>query len=222
MATDYQRQRVYDAEQAVSLALGKGDDMSLDDCQVYADAVCEAEGITSVTVTRRQGERKSHYQVANQTIKLATWGCCEQVLLHELSHHVEALHGRVSGHGPSFAASYLRLLDENMGSRRADAMRFSFDHFGVQYERESHRVAPENVAAFETSRGLTFDQIKVGATYALSDLVRPAQFRGRKVLVIKKNRTKVVCRIHALTADGVGGGFYRSHTLPPEILREIS
>lgn len=203
-----QKQQLYTAEHTARTRLGEGCKMSLAECQIYADTVCEQEGIPPVKVVKRQGERLSVYDTARKEIKLSTWGMCEVVLLHELSHHVERVARAAGGHGPEFVATYLRLIEENLGEWYAKGMRTEMEYMGVWCSATTPpKAAATDVDRYHSHQGLTFDQVKVGRQYRLGPLCK-GTFAGQEVKVVKKNRSKVVVR---------GTGF-RDSAIEPALL----
>jgi putative metallohydrolase (TIGR04338 family) len=83
-----------------------------------------------VTVRRRKGITKAHYERATQTIAIPDqvgWAMREMVVLHELAHSVSW-----DGHGPQFVAANIALLESIMGPEMGRVMRMIYAHNGVR------------------------------------------------------------------------------------------
>jgi hypothetical protein len=100
---DYQRQRVYDWEQAEVMWRDE-ELLDLDICRYYANNVHPG-----VEVRDGRG-RGSAYAVGNRLIKLPRWSRTRPVILHECAH----LKTR-DKHGPMFMAVFIQLLNLHLG-----------------------------------------------------------------------------------------------------------
>jgi len=152
--TDFQRQRVYDAEgvlrqiydwavqnanPAVSIAgvpLVLPPEVkfaSVASVQSYCDRATQLIGTTPVTVRARKGAAKAHYEPATRTIAVpehreGNWAMRELVVLHELAHHVAP----GAQHGPAFASAFIDVLSTVMGPSAGLALRLVFADCGVK------------------------------------------------------------------------------------------
>jgi putative metallohydrolase (TIGR04338 family) len=150
MVRDFQKSKVYAAEEGLWWLL----DHSVDDPQVvmggstlvlspeakfstpedvqrYVDqvlahpAVVERFGHSQVSVRKRKGVTKAHYERLGQVIAVPDdkWALRELVVLHELAHHF-TLGG--ASHGPIFAGTYIDLVGMVMGFQTQLALRILF------------------------------------------------------------------------------------------------
>lgn len=67
-----------------------------------AAVTCMELGLPPVTVRHRRGDRSSHYEPANASIALASWGGTSSTLAHELAHHEAWVRHRLLHHGVEF------------------------------------------------------------------------------------------------------------------------
>lgn len=210
--TDYQRTSVYRAEQRADL---QGEIFrDTNEAQLYADAVCEQEGVPFVSVIQGRGDRSSLYNAARREIRLGRGHLKEWVLIHELSHYLENVRrgDGLSAHGPTFCGTYLRLVEACMGDEMASRLVTEFTRYGVHWVR-TERVAPEAAQAALVSKPLTFAELKVGDEVAIDGShlnQRSAHWAGKTGTVVKKNRTKVVIRMDT---------FGQRLTIEPGLLR---
>jgi putative metallohydrolase (TIGR04338 family) len=153
---DSQRQRVYDAEAALTALIDRRSDYpiarafgsrvavpddrkfgDLDSVQRYVDAVLALGWVRAtaperaalpVRVRARAGATKAEYEFTTHTIAVpphrigGRWAMRELVVLHELTHHLVP----EAGHGPSFTARLLELVEELVGSEAAFLLRSGF------------------------------------------------------------------------------------------------
>lgn len=160
---DSQRQRLYDAEQMVRVQLelaAKGAQRatvlnstitiplelrfgSLESVQSYLQQVQQTDwyrrlfprATSLVTVRKRKGDGKAHYEgggvIAMHDVPYGKpgWALREIVALHELAHHV----ARGDGHGPVFAGTFLRLVQEAMGWETALLLTSAYADHGVKW-----------------------------------------------------------------------------------------
>ncbi len=121
----------------------------LDAVQRYVDAVLGLEWVRRrwpaaasrpVTVRERRGMTKAHYEHESATIAVpirgrqARWALRELVVLHEIAHHLGAEGsggGHDIGHGSTFAARLVELVDGVVGSEVALLLRVTFADVGV-------------------------------------------------------------------------------------------
>ncbi len=153
--TDHQRSRVYAAEDAWALLLDAarrgavratvaGSQVllpqekhfgTLEAAQMYADS--HLEGLPPVTVRRRRGQAKAHWE-APGIIALPVpahgtpWALRESVLLHELAHHSAFHRDGVGDHGPSYASRMLELVEHALGPEAALALRVEYGERKVE------------------------------------------------------------------------------------------
>jgi putative metallohydrolase (TIGR04338 family) len=210
--TDYQRTSVYRAEQRLDLPGEIFRDTT--EAQLYADAVCEQEGVPAVSVIQGRGDRSSLYNSARREIRLGRGHLKEWVLIHEISHYLEDVRrGNARGdHGPTFCGTYLRLIEACMGDDAARRLNESFMMYGVHVIR-TERIAPEAAMAALVSPPLTFAELRVGDDVVIDGShlnARSAHWAGKAGTVVKKNRTKVVVRMET---------FGQRLTIEPGLLR---
>lgn len=109
---------------------------TLDNVQAYVDRITSMAAViaafgktTRVTVRKRRTGHSAHYQLNTIAIhpERGRWGMNEFTILHELAHHYD----RGCGHGPSFAATHIGLLELVVGSQIALALRISYGQHDV-------------------------------------------------------------------------------------------
>lgn len=107
--------------------------------QRYVDAVLQLDWVRrrapeAVRVRARRGATRAEYDLEQRTIAVPThrvggrWAMRELVVLHELAHHLT----RGAGHGPSFVAVMIELVDSLVGAEAAFLLRASLQDAGVQ------------------------------------------------------------------------------------------
>ena len=162
---DSQRQKVYAAEHVLWQVLDNSRDNSsytieginltlppegkfgsLESVQGYVDRVLAHPAVierfpwtenATITVRRRKGATKAHYERLTQTIAVpdqiagGSWAMREMVILHEVAHAVSW-----DAHGPQFVSAFVSLLEATMGPEIGLVMRILFRHNGV---REGHQ-----------------------------------------------------------------------------------
>jgi putative metallohydrolase (TIGR04338 family) len=161
--TDSQRQKVYDAEGFLRLMMEQatatpvtvlGSTVVLpperkfgrvEDVQRYVDALLGLSWVKAtwpraeipVLVRSRKGNVKAHYEPWSHTIALCAsarlsdaWAMREVVVLHEVAHHLSP-----SGHGPGFAGTYLRLVEEIVGPEAGFVLTAGYADQGVTWNR---------------------------------------------------------------------------------------
>jgi len=152
---DYQRAKVYAAEQAlrfaydhpadtitiagVTLSLEPEDRFaSLADLRVYVDRVIYHPEVIAtfgfagpVGVRHRKGAAKAHYQHHDAVIAVPVtgsgWALRELVVLHELAHHLAP----GAQHGPEFTAAFVDLVQIIIGPQAALALRLLLHEQGA-------------------------------------------------------------------------------------------
>lgn len=91
---------------------------SIESIQAYCDQVTDLMELTPVTVRRRKGATRGHYEPRTATIAIADHGTRFQMreiyVLHELAHHMNRFQGGPP-HGPKFVGHYIELLTRSMG-----------------------------------------------------------------------------------------------------------
>lgn len=213
--TDYQRSAVYRAEQRADLTGEIFRDVK--EAQIYADALCDQEGVPHVRIVQGRGDRSSMYLSAHREIRLGNGHLHEWVLIHELSHHLEYVRRLdKGGHGPTFCGTYLRLVESCLSEAAAQSLRDCFALYGVHHvatERPDETLV-ERYAACATN--LTFAEVRVGDNVVIDERFLRPSARGRWAnktgTVLKKNRTKVV-----IAVDPSG----QRLTIDPVLLRHV-
>lgn len=155
LTRDYQRAKVYAAEQAlrfaydhpadtttiagVTLSLEPEDRFaSLADLRVYVDRVIYHPEVIAtfgfagpVGLRHRKGAAKAHYQHHDAVIAVHVgdddWALRELVVLHEIAHHLAG----VAGHGPEFTAVFAELVRLIIGEQAGLALRLLFHQENV-------------------------------------------------------------------------------------------
>lgn len=194
--TDFQRTAVYRAEQRADL--GGEIFRDIPEAQLYADAVCEQEGVPTLTIMQGQGDRSSMFRPSQRVIRLGRGHLQEWVLIHEISHYLE--HVRIGNgvkHGPTFCGTYLRLIEACLGEDAASRLRACFQMYGVMHVGTA-RPDAEAVAQHAACRPTTFAELKVGDDVVIDGShLRPssAHWAGKAGTVVKKNRSKVVIQV---------------------------
>ncbi|MEB4210986.1 TIGR04338 family metallohydrolase [Mycobacterium sp. 94-17] len=151
MSRDFQRARVYRAEHCFTALLDEsvenpqifmaGSTLVLPPeakfstpatVQAYVDrvsnhpTVVDRYGSSRVTVRKRNGVSRAHYQLGEIAVPDAKWALRETVILHELAHHFSR-----DGHGPQFVGAFLDLIDAAMGVQAQLVLRILFGESGV-------------------------------------------------------------------------------------------
>jgi putative metallohydrolase (TIGR04338 family) len=102
--------------------------------QAYADH--HLAGLPPVRLRKRRGARQAHWEPPG-TIALPVeehgtpWALRESVLLHEMAHHVDAHRGGDGGHGTSYRACMLDLVEQVLGPEAALALRVDYGERGL-------------------------------------------------------------------------------------------
>lgn len=109
--------------------------------QAYVDRVTTMPAVIAafgpsgpVRVRERKGSRKAHYSageiaIYTQGTNRQRWAMRELVVLHELAHHLDCHHG----HGPSFAGTFVALLEIVMGPQVSLALKLLYAQEGVEW-----------------------------------------------------------------------------------------
>ena len=158
--TDFQRSRVYSAEQTVRRMLDRsaqfptvemyGSQISLpverkfgsvEAVDGYVTAVCRLRQIQEAwpnalavpTVRERRGQTKAHYEASTATIAIPPRDGDRAWALRELVVLHELAHhlDPGNGHGPTFATTFLDLVGEVMGPEAAFLLRTAMHECGV-------------------------------------------------------------------------------------------
>lgn len=147
---DAQRQKLYDAEQAVRRSLDRGASDGtaptlerkwgdLRDIQDFVNTVCDGLAMARVEVVpRSSNHRFSSMDRRHQQMNLIlSWGSRETVVLHELAHYTT--YAGLPAHGPHFAQEFIDLLDRFSlgGTATAEKMTAQFDKAGVAHGRRA-------------------------------------------------------------------------------------
>lgn len=127
---DYQRQRVYDAENSVFSYIQQ---FSFNDAEQFVNDLCKDLKIAPITLVKNKqfgsdnGVCTAYTQ--SRKIKIKKWGLNKHVLLHEIA-HIIAPHGAM--HNPIFTAILLHLVSL-YNPNYFDRLIQAFDAFGVDY-----------------------------------------------------------------------------------------
>lgn len=160
---DAQRAGVYEAENLVLAMFDRSADFpivhvagssltlpverrfaSIDSVQAYVDAVLGLGWVRTrwprtarpVTVRRRTGAGKAHYDAATAVIAVPThvgnaaWALRELVVLHEVAHHLTD--PAEPAHGPVFASSLVDLIGGIVGHEAAFVLRVCLADVGAR------------------------------------------------------------------------------------------
>jgi putative metallohydrolase (TIGR04338 family) len=193
---DSQRSKVYRGEWALDAkAVAAGHEArvyySVEDIQQFVNDVCGSEFVReqwgsnpSVTVRRRHGHRKAHYEGWSRVIAIpirnteigdavrAGWAQSERVILHEVGHAIQHQclrnrdeHGRpVAPHGREFARIMVALVGEFIGKQEQKWLKEGYKSTG---------------AKFIKSRGPLSEEQKARAREILADARQTAIATGR-------------------------------------------
>lgn len=137
---DQQRATLYRAEDGVDSGRSFAD---LDAVQEFVDQVTSSAyweripGAPQVVVVR-DGRGRRH-ACANETwfgaeLRLPRWSRSARVVLHELAHTITPR--GAAGHGPEFAACYVRLVERFLSWEHGEALRAAFRLGGVRVDCE--------------------------------------------------------------------------------------
>lgn len=134
---DQQRARLYAAE----AVLQSGTLDSVKECQEYVNKVLGRayvrkhyqlpKEIKVLDGRRRRSACADFDRDWGYVIRLPRWSRSEQVILHEIAHHVWGS-SRGGDHGPRFAAIYLDLVRHMLGADEAAKLQTRFRLFGVR------------------------------------------------------------------------------------------
>lgn len=106
---------------------------TLAEAGLFCTLTCLELGLPPITVRRRRGERRSHYEPRSDgsgVVALASWGAQRLVVVHELAHHLVHARRRARAggatdepeHGPAFRAAMVMLLNHLELPRQAEAL----------------------------------------------------------------------------------------------------
>ncbi|MFM7147640.1 MAG: TIGR04338 family metallohydrolase [Actinomycetales bacterium] len=157
MDRDADRSRVYAVEDAWSAVLDRGGLVDffgsrlqvpcqrrfgdLSAMQAYADFCLSSTRRTlpQVTVRRRRGQQRAHYQPADPVDEIAIplqarWACRESVLLHEIAHHVTRclFNPGSMHHGPRFRGAMCWLAGLALGPEATLLLRTGYQGAGLE------------------------------------------------------------------------------------------
>lgn len=137
---DYQRGKVYKAEDAVFDKDKNAEMESLDEVRAYMGKVTGSdhwkaqEGWQRVKVGDGRGRRAACYKPTKKQVCFPLWSRSKWIIIHEMAHcltHRTTKDG--TGHGTHFAGHYLSLVEELLGSDSAHALAESFSKHGVRW-----------------------------------------------------------------------------------------
>lgn len=139
---DSQRQKLYDAEYRFALMMwpGMGDRptfKSIKEIQEFADKFMK-----SAWVHRRFGHQRpviirEHANLCDawrgdRSIRLAKWGWCISIVLHELCHIL--VPGNFGNpHGRFFCRLFLEVIEHKLGSRARKLLKKQYQFYGVKH-----------------------------------------------------------------------------------------
>ena len=173
---DSQRSKVYRGEWVLDgKARAAGHEArvfySVEDIQQYVNHVCGSKFVRDtwgsspqVTVRRRNGHRKAHYEPWSKVIAIpianhersdgtvsASWAQTERVILHEIAHAVQGQclrnrdeHGRsVAAHGREFARIMVALVGEFIGKDEQRWLKEGYRQNGVKFIKSRGPLSTE-------------------------------------------------------------------------------
>jgi putative metallohydrolase (TIGR04338 family) len=175
---DSQRQKVYRGEwyldgQRQREGSRKRTFPTLEDIQQFVNEVCGSEfvreqwgGNPRITVRRRHGHRKAHYEpfakviaipLLSETARRAggdqhvSWAQTDRVILHEIAHGIQDQclrnrdeHGRcVAAHGREFARIMVALVGEFIGKKEAKWLKEGYRKNGAKYIKSRGPLSAE-------------------------------------------------------------------------------
>lgn len=175
---DSQRQKVYRGEWALNAKrLSAGEEprvfYSVTDIQEYVDRVCGSDFVReqwgknpTVTVRRRHGHRKAHYEPWSRVIAIpirntevgdavsAGWAQTDQVILHEIGHAIQGQclnnrdeYGRcVAAHGREFARIVVALVGQFIGQQEAKWLKEGYKASGAKFIKSRGPLSAEQKA----------------------------------------------------------------------------
>jgi len=141
MSIDYQRKRLYDAEDA---AFGetkywkKCQFKTLTQCKEFAKVVVDTRYWKRLcgwrTIKLKNGRVYAYYDGEDRTITLPKWARNELIIIHEMAHYLTDKTQEDSvGHGSHFCGHYLSLVDELFGTDYSMSLVYQFEEHRVKY-----------------------------------------------------------------------------------------
>lgn len=138
---DKQQRKVYDSENDLEEVVFHKKWKTVQGCQNYVDDFTSKRwfrnrfGIVNITVTKERTNQihalGSAIESPVKTISLPNWAKNEIILLHEMSHCL--LPHRVK-HGKEFCATYLQLIEYNLGKKARRILEIFFKLRKVAYK----------------------------------------------------------------------------------------
>lgn len=138
--TDYQRQRVYDAEEVSGVKTAPQREFhSIPECQQYVDHMCSTSYFKRrfgefdvIVVPKSSGAALgSRYSPVKGKIYLPRWAYREWVIIHEVSHCLTP-HASGGGHGRRWCRTYMDLIGHCLDRSWETKLRKSFMAYGVK------------------------------------------------------------------------------------------
>jgi hypothetical protein len=124
-ARDFQRQRLYDWENARFAAIidSRAPKLDMGECAALVRIACRAFKLHALPqVTDGRGARRA--SGSPRRVKLPKWARSPHVVLHETAHAITRYHlPRSSAHGAEFCGMYAELLARFCGYQRAALIR---------------------------------------------------------------------------------------------------
>jgi putative metallohydrolase (TIGR04338 family) len=152
--SDYQRSKVYAAEDAAFHKRRDPSMTTLDEVRDYMDAIIASEywtaqkGWLRVKVGDGRGRRNACYKPSRRQVCFPLWARSEWIIIHEMAHCLTYRTTKDgTGHGTHFTGHYLSLVEELLGTREAIALAESFTKHGVRWY--GWEEPPTKAAAWE-------------------------------------------------------------------------
>lgn len=141
---DYQRSKLYHAEDVAFDKSKPAEFETLDECKAFAEQIINSKhwerhkGWKRVNVLDGRGRRCACFQANSKgkthSIKLPRWARSRWIIIHEFAHMLtHRTHKGTAPHGAFFAGHYLALVEELLGDRAEFLLRSSFDTNGIKY-----------------------------------------------------------------------------------------
>lgn len=128
MARDYQRRRVFAAEQVARDKLGdRLATLDRDQIRSLVIKACREEKVDCCRVEFLDRDVRADYSYGHVRVPRSSMRA--DFVVHQLAHHV--VHHRFPDHGIEWVQAYLRMLRSYVGDEVADAFRDAFDDGGV-------------------------------------------------------------------------------------------
>jgi len=133
-ARDFQRKKIYKAENAAMRCCYPVDRLELDECRQLVSRACKFLGLTtSPLVTDGRGTKRASGTMSK--INLPKWARNKWIVLHEVAHACTPR--SYPAHGREFASTYLKLVRRFIGKIEAQILRDAFRQYKAKYRKIS-------------------------------------------------------------------------------------